>query len=518
MSRFNKNSFGRHSTVNYEGDKAYLLGKKMELYSLVCTSTLNDKFYVSSQTEYNRFLKLVHGIMSGDPGFIGRLAIYTRRKMYLRTMPGMLAVELALGRGGARVKEVVAEVIQRPDEIVEMLSYYIFRTGRTDKEKKLDKLPSQIKKGIRAVFESRRFNEYQYAKYNRKTDVRFADALRLTHPRPVKEDETVDHELNDLFKKITKNELRTPDTWEVAISEIGKKKYETETEKNNAFRDEWERLIMGGKLGYMATLRNLRNFLVRGVGEKYLKMVAGHISDEGSVLKSKQLPFRFLSAYMTVYNTGNTKAIPLLAALEKAAKISVQNLDYFSDERCLIACDVSGSMNNPLSPRSEVMYSHVGLLLGQLLRTKIPNSVLSIFGQKFAVKLLGNENVLATANHLAGTACREVGHSTNGHLALEWAIRNNEVFDKIFFFTDCQFWHDDDGNGIGLAPYWQKYKSEINPNAKVYFLDLAGYGTTPLGIKNNDVYLISGWSDKIFDMLSALESGDALEEIEATSL
>jgi 60 kDa SS-A/Ro ribonucleoprotein len=47
---------------------------------------------------------------------------------------------------------------------------------------------------------------------------------------------------------------------------------------------------------------------------------------------------------------------------------------------------------------------------------------------------------------------------------------------------------------------------------------LQGYGRAPLQILRNDVYLIAGWSDKVFEVLAALENGssalDAINEIE----
>ena len=57
------------------------------------------------------------------------------------------------------------------------------------------------------------------------------------------------------------------------------------------------------------------------------------------------------------------------------------------------------------------------------------------------------------------------------------------------------------------------------PEAKLYLFDLAGYGTTPIDNRQGDVYLIAGWSDKIFDILAAIESGrDAIEEINRIEL
>lgn len=55
---------------------------------------------------------------------------------------------------------------------------------------------------------------------------------------------------------------------------------------------------------------------------------------------------------------------------------------------------------------------------------------------------------------------------------------------------------------------------KIAPNAKLYLFDLAGYGNTPLKIEQNGVHLIAGWSDKVFDVMEAMENGaDALDVI-----
>ena len=52
------------------------------------------------------------------------------------------------------------------------------------------------------------------------------------------------------------------------------------------------------------------------------------------------------------------------------------------------------------------------------------------------------------------------------------------------------------------------------PEAKLYLFDLAGYGQMPLSLAEKDVYLIAGWSDRIFEVLSAIDNGeDALSVI-----
>jgi hypothetical protein len=91
--------------------------------------------------------------------------------------------------------------------------------------------------------------------------------------------------------------------------------------------------------------------------------------------------------------------------------------------------------------------------------------------------------------------------------------------DKVMLFTDCQLWNSSSASGDHIQPLWLRYKAEVAPAAKLYLFDLKGYGQAPLQLLRNDVYLVAGWSDKVFDVLAALENGGpALDAIGKTEL
>jgi 60 kDa SS-A/Ro ribonucleoprotein len=101
----------------------------------------------------------------------------------------------------------------------------------------------------------------------------------------------------------------------------------------------------------------------------------------------------------------------------------------------------------------------------------------------------------------------EVGYNTNGHLVVQDLIRHNERVDKVMMFTDCQLWNST-GDGNDLAKVWRQYRRTVAPQARLYLFDLAGHGSAPLDVREPDgVALIAGWSDKVFDVLQALEAG-----------
>lgn len=75
--------------------------------------------------------------------------------------------------------------------------------------------------------------------------------------------------------------LPTPETWETQISMKGNKSHV------------WESLINNKKLPFMAMLRNLRNMIKTGISDEHHKINIGRLTDERSIARSKQFPFRF---------------------------------------------------------------------------------------------------------------------------------------------------------------------------------------------------------------------------------
>ncbi|MBC9930616.1 TROVE domain-containing protein [Chitinophaga qingshengii] len=494
--KFNLFTQGTQKVTNHAGGPAYRITPELELYTSVVTASLNDQFYEGTGERLARIRRLMD---QNDPAFIARLAVYAREKMYMRSVPMVLAVEMAQRfSGNALVGKTVARVIQRADEITEMLAYYTLANERT-RVKKLHKLSKQVQKGLAQAFNH--FDEYQFAKYNRKTAITLKDALFLVHPKA--KDETQ----QELFNKIVNNTLSVPYTWETSLSAVGQQSYSSETQKQAAMRQAWEDLILSNQLGYMATMRNLRNLLQNDVGATYIRMVCEHLTNATAVQHSKQLPFRYLAAYRELKGVVHGLTGQLMQALETAVKTSVQHLKGFdANTRVVIACDVSGSMQFPVSPKSKIMGYDIGLMLGMILQHKCQHVISGLFGDTWKTVALPGDSILSNVDAFYRRA-GEVGYSTNGYLVLADLIRRHYVADKVMMFTDCQLWNSNNTQDT-FAQHWYQYK-KIAPNAKLYLFDLQGLGTTPVTLHQKDVYLISGWSDKIFEVMEAIENGQS---------
>src|SRR5690606_7218412 len=97
----------------------------------------------------------------------------------------------------------------------------------------------------------------------------------------------------------------------------------------------WEAVIPA--MGYMALLRNLRNFDEAGVGDAVAQTVAARLADAEQVRRSRQFPFRFLAAYRAA------RSLRWAYPLERALGHSLANVPALPG-RTLILVDRSGSM------------------------------------------------------------------------------------------------------------------------------------------------------------------------------
>ena len=598
-----------HLTTNHEGALAWRMTPEWELYTTVVTTMgVEDKFYEGGEERVRRIADLVRKV---EPEFVAQLAVYTREEMHLRSVPLLLLVELdCCHQGDTLVSKAVGRTIQRADEITELLMCYLWRTGKPD----LSGLSCQLRKGLAEAFN--KFDEYQFAKYNRKNrKVTLRDALALVHPKP-KDDRQA-----DIFRKIKSDTLETPVTWETELSAVGQRHFDSKEEKEEAKREVWRKLVQSRRIGYMATLRNLRNMLGLGMDDETMQMVCDYIADPEAVRKSKQLPFRFLSAFLELTESKNVHSFTshklnklsslhkkvckvqkvvekmrqgyfpksvrvvkryypqddrciynltdafkklgfrpskmhssyrtkkwkycehpsekdmkflesqenyllslrntqgkdeeVLHSLEAAVCHSAENIPGFDENtRVLLASDTSGSMRARVSRNSSVMCYHIGLLLSMLMRHRCKNVVTGMFGDIWKAIDMSSVSILqSTVDMLSREG--EVGYSTNGYKVIDWLIQEHREMDKVMLFTDCQLWNSEGWCGDAhLAEYWDRYKREVAPHARLYIFDLAGYGQSPISMKRDDVFCIAGWSDKVFDILAAVERGkSAIDEI-----
>ena len=467
MAKFN--SPQTIKTVNKSGHVAYGMTDKAKLVTQVLTSFFQEsKFYGDNSAEMQEVIKRV---IQKDPEFVSQLAVFARREFNMRSVSHVLTAYLAHEeKGKPFVRKTVKGVSLRGDDITEIMSFYLSTFGKP--------VPNSLKKGIADVLVG--LDEYQLAKYKGEGKaVKMRDLLCLCRPRP----QTSAQEA--LWKRCLEGTLEVPVTWETQLSANG----------NNA--ETWEKLIDSGKVGYMALMRNLRNILTanpRNVGK-----VIEKISNPDAVRKSKQLPFRYLSAYKSVGNIGGSKVFD---ALEAAVDASVDNIPKLPGTT-VIAVDVSGSMGNKISAKSDVHCCEIAMMLGMIANRICENAILYTFDTSIKKYDVSHRNgILYTTIH-----SNMHGGGTNMSLPFQKMIKDHVKCDRVIILSDNEV-------NSGYSWYGHKtvqaladeYRSTTGNDIWVHAIDLQGYGTQQFhGAKTN---IIAGWSEKVFDFILLAEQGE----------
>ena len=464
MAKFNQAQTIK--TQNKSGHSAYSMTAKSKLVTQVLTSFFNEnKFYGDNSAEMQETIK---SVIATDPKFVANLAVFARREFNMRSVPHILIAYLSHEVNGKPFsRNAINAVCVRGDDATEIMACYLDLFGKP--------IPNALKKGIADAVQ--RFDEYTLAKYkgNGKT-VKMRDLLCLCRPTPKNEEQS------DMWKRLLNNELETPYTWETELSANG----------NNA--QTWENLIDSGKVGYMALLRNLRNIL--NANPKNANKVLDTIENPEMVKRSKQLPFRYLSAYKELENIGGSRVFD---ALENAVEASVENMPKL-EGTTVIAVDTSGSMSSAISAKSTVKCYEIAMMLGLIANKICENSIFYTFDTGIKKHPVSSRNsVLYTTIHSA--SC---GGGTRMHLPFAAMIQEKINADRVIVISDNEC------NG----GYWYKpvqsladeYRKLTGNDIWVHAIDLQGYGTQQFHGKKTNV--IAGWSEKVFSFIKLAEQGE----------
>ena len=509
------------TTQNYEGGIAFEMSPKVKLYSMVASWLVGEpKFYkeldedgeITSQNQDPIIMQTLNQVFKEDPSFVLKLAKYARDKLYLRSAPEVLLCEYALyskGTAKPELRKAVPYIVTRADQLANCVAYVQGKIGHigdgvlwTDKKSSKSKngsLPQALKEGLADCMNN--FNEYKFAKYDTKGKlVSLRDVVKLVHPKPKDEAQSL------LFKKILENKLAPANTWENIISNKGSTK------------ESWEEA--SEVMPYMATLRNLRNLLTRGVD---VKKVIEKLTDPEEVRKSKQFPFRFYSAYKQVQEfTQDLQSNSVLDAIEKALTLSISNVPRLRGSS-FITSDNSGSMHSTISEKSTISNIDIANLLMAMSNKICDQSICSVFGDSHKVVNLPNSGGIISNMERASNT--DVGHSTNAYLSIKHIREKKIKVDRILLFSDMQC-YDSGVNRFSFMGEYSiyeeliKYKHEVNPNVYTYSFDLAGYGTLQVPENDKNTALIAGWSDKILNYIPIFEvdGRTAINEIESIKI
>ncbi len=414
-----------------------------------------------------------------DKRFAAKAAIYARLKFGIRSISHVAAAELVCRvKGEPWMRRFMSKVVQRPDDMTEILGYYQAKYGRKP-------VPNALKKGFAEAFS--RFDSYQLAKYQqRKGALSLVDVVNICHPKPTLG-------TAEAIRLLVADALRSTGTWESALTRAGQQA-ESAEQKAELKLAAWTGLVRTRKIAYFALLRNLRNILEQA--PELLEDVCALLVDERLILRSRVLPFRFVTAVNEVQKLSGDGVQRVILALNQAVDLACANVPRFPG-RTLIALDCSGSMMGQPSQTASLFAAVI------LKANSADLLVFNVDARYRTVNLADSTLAIAETLRLA-----EGG--TNFNAIFERANRN---YDRVVILSDMQGWI----RGGAPTEAFAGYRRRFNADPKVYSFDLAGYGT--LQFPERNVFCLAGFSEKVFEIMALLERDrnaliTAIEEVE----
>lgn len=496
MAKFNSTLKSSADTLNCEEATAYTLTPKTRLVSKILSWFVEDTFYKNKSSLLTELEQEITEL--NDPIFIAKLALYARIKCNMRSTSHLLAGLLASMQFSNPEWDFVKSsffenIIQRLDDMTEILSVYKSRQV----EKKI-KLPNALKNGFKRAFN--KFDNYQIAKYQmRDKSIKLIDVVNLVHPIPQESNRSS-------LSNLVKNTLLVQDTWESTLSNTLQGVL-SEEEKVNKKKEVWETFIKERKLGYMALLRNLRNIL-NTVSNESLDEAIKQLEDSNSVMKSKVLPYRFYSAYKQIESLGNPQGSKVLEGIGNAADIAVQNTPQLGGQT-LVVLDCSSSMTGSPSSKSEMNMIELGALFAASFFKRNSDSHLMIFSDDAKYLNLNRKDTLLSL--VSQIMQNTIPSGTSFEAIFDTA---SQPYNRIIILSDMQGM---DGS-YHVEKSLKAYRKRTKSDPTIFNIDMSCYGT--IQFPENKIIYLSGWSEKILDLVQRIEKDPnaLLNEIQSMHL
>lgn len=467
-------------TYNLNGYAAYSTDDKTTLVTMALTSMLGEpKHYGDNTLE---LLELATRLCRAGEGlFVAKLAVWTRTQGNLRSVSHALAAVVAhecSGEGFVR-PTVRAIARMRGDDGTKLLGIHQELYGNEVR------WPHALQRGVRDALSEA--GAYDIAKYQSKQQsLTMRDALRMTHPVPR------DAKVSGAMHACVEGTLEMPKGWQTELSARG----------NTG--EVWNELLAEGRLGYMAILRNLRNIIASGADVEVALRI---IEDPAAVRRSRQLPFRFFSAWRELFAAGMITT-RINRALDKALEVSCENVGHMSGKTAILI-DTSSSMNSGVSIHAKVSCRDIAATFAAVMARVCDDAWVCSFNSLASQLSFSGESILADIQKVPA-----YGGCTNMSAAFDCLMQSGFDADRVIVLSDNEVNY----GAATCQKLLDEYRSRVGHDVWCHAIDLQGYGTQQF--RGTKVNIMAGWSDNVLRFIGLAEAGfgGLVQEIEATAI
>lgn len=420
-----------------------------------------------------------------------------RQNYLIRLNPQIIMVRAALHekrkefteQNAGFFDEINQQVMQRADDAISQMAYFLYVNGAEKKN-----MPSILKRSWAKKLSS--LDGYLASKY-KNHEIGLINAVRLCHANsPI---------IDELMQTGTITLPEENKTWEVLRS-AGKG---------------WKEIFHTVNMGHMALLRNLRAVFSDNNDKKFCDEYLEKL--KSGVLKGKQFPFRYYSAYQAIKGSNEVNfKTKILDALEECMDIAVENLPKLEGKTICLS-DNSGSAwySNVNSEYGTNTVSIIDNLSSVMTAMRSDEGYVGKFGDKVIEFPISKRNgVLMQTDMISKNRGEDVGEATEGGI---WeffikAIRNKEHYDNIFIYSDQQAGHGGlygtaeqakeyeklgfkaKGNNyekyIDVFKLVTEYRKQVNPKVNVFSVQTAGYDNSVIPEYCYRTNILYGWTGK----------------------
>jgi len=511
MPKFNKRAKARHMATSpvtavadpmlttHEGAPGFRRDPKSELFLLAVSNMVGEgTFYENATDRDGRFADLVAQVALADLDWTRAFLAWLRTEANMRSASVIGALEAARALVAAGItgsRPIVASVLQRADEPGEALAYWTSRHGRA--------VPKPVKRGI-ADAVVRLYRERSLLKYDSaQAGFRFGDVIELTHPvastpaqgdlfahaldRRHDRDKPIPESLRMLRARAALAAVPVEERTAVldpALLAAAGMTWEALAGWRQAPIDAAAWMAVIPSMGYMALLRNLRNFDEAGVSDEVAAAVAAKLADPAEVAASRQFPYRFLAAYE------HAPSLRWSVALDRALHLSLANLPRLGG-RSLVLIDTSASMTGrPISARSTMTPAKAAAVFGVVLAARLGADLYGFADGVFAHHVPKGASVIREIERFVART-GEVGHGTSIARSVRTTFRDH---DRVFIISDMQTM--DSGT-----------PDAVPANVPIYGFNLGGYKAAAMATGQGNRHEFGGLTDATFRMIPLLEAG-----------
>ena len=480
MVKFNSaKPAGTTKAKSHEGGDVYTKTRLDEWLNMLFSCYLEDGAYGDSPYYIKAMRDLTQEMVKEyGPTFVARCAFFARNDLGMRSVSQLVAAVLNDSQFENK-RSFYRRFCDRVDDTGEVFSACdMFKIKRSH----------AMIRGFRDYLNS--LSERQVSKYTMKRSKwPLINIVRMTHAH------------SDAIEKLVYENI-------VPHSANSINAVLTQNADDDSRREKYKELIDNDDMGYLMLIRSL-NHIWRLLGDdgEYIDKVCALIANEGKVWNSKVFPYQIYSAYKNYAKSvdGHLHSKEIDTALEKAFRYSCANVPTLHGNVALVL-DVSGSMESPLSERSDISILEASASMCAAMYFMNPNATFYKFADRSkSFRYYRDASMFDLIEAMSHND--NMGGGTFISSFYRLVMQNDMHYDTIVLFSDMQvmdakqsWWWGDGGNVINFNEF-----RDYNGTLKVYSFDLGNYHTQ-IAPQDNSIRYFTSLSKSAFDFIQMVDN------------